>query len=326
MSNETFFQNDDLVAVPIAEFISGKVIPVDLYIRLSDEKYVLVVKAGSQTELERLRNYAQKDVEDFYVKKEEYTSYVEQNITIAGILVTKSKLSGKQKTTVLSRSTNAVFEEIGEIGFSQQSLTHARKISDSMVTLVDSKADFSTLLNSLNSVSNEMVRHSVAVSIVSSMIGRAIGWTKAATIEKLALGGILHDIGKKELPADIFEKPRAKLSFDEVVLYESHPYRGMQLLQTIPSVPEDVLAMAYEHHENNLGQGFPRRLRDLRMNPLARITALANAFCDLTLSNVNNQIPRSAAEAVKHIELVMGKPFNKEAFAALKRMVRDGEL
>ena len=318
-------KSEDLIAVAISEFLSGSKVPVDLYVRLSEEKFILIVKAGSETQLDRLKKYAKKDIQHFFVKKEQYASYVDQNLNIAGILVGTPKLNTQQKTSLLSKSTNAVFQEIESLGISNQVFSHARQVSDSMVQLVDSKPDFSDMLNSLNSMPGEMVRHSVAVSILSSMIGRELGWEKQGTIEKLALGGILHDIGKKELPQEVLSKTRAQMSFEDIVLYESHPYRGMQLLQSISTVPDDVLAITLEHHENAHGQGFPRRIKDIRMNPLARITAVANCFCDLTMKTPQVPEPRGSQEALQYIEHTMGRPFNKEALGALKKVIENGK-
>lgn len=313
---------NDFIPVPIGEFLSGSKVPVDLYVRLSEEKFVLVVKAGSETQLDRLRKYSEKDLHHFYVPKDQYAAYVDQNLNIAGILVETPKLSSSQKTSLLAKSTNAVFQEIETLGVSPQAFSHVRQVSDSMVRLVDAKPDFNSLLSSLNSLPGDLVKHSVAVSILSAMLGQEMGWEKKGTLEKLALGGLLHDIGKKELPPDILTKTRAQMSFEEVVLYESHPYRGMQLLQSIPTVPEDILAIAYEHHEIGNGQGFPRRLRDMKMHPLARVVSLANCFIDLTLASPLNAKPRSGREAVQYIDLTMGNPFNKEAMNALKAIIK----
>jgi len=316
----------DLVPIPIAEFVSGSSIPVDLYVQLSPDKFVLVAKAGSKTEISRLRNYEQKDMKHFFVKKEDYETYVNQNITIAGVLISKQQLSNKQKTTLLTRSANAVFKEFESLGLSQKTFEHAKKISNAMVQLVNSQSDFEKLIKALGEMPGDMVSHGVAVSILSTMIAKTIGWKKPDTIEKLALGGLLHDIGKKELPPELLSKPRAEMSFDEVVLYESHPFRGMQLLQSLSVISEDVIAMAYEHHENAIGQGYPRRLRDMRMNPLARVTALANCFVDLTISNPNQQKPRTALDAIQHIENTMGRPYNREIFNALKQIIEEGSM
>jgi HD-GYP domain-containing protein (c-di-GMP phosphodiesterase class II) len=141
------------------------------------------------------------------------------------------------------------------------------------------------------------------------------------TLEKLALGGLLHDVGLKELPRELLEKSRHLMSAEEVQTYETHVYRGVEILQSMPSVPEEVIAMLFEHHENAIGQGYPRKLRDFKMNPLAKVVALADAFADMTLKNPQNSNIKTPEEAINYIEVTLGQPYNKPTFAALKQVL-----
>ena len=79
--------------------------------------------------------------------------------------------------------------------------------------------------------------------------------------------------------------------------------------------------MVYEHHENAMGLGYPRKLRDIRMNPLAKVVALATQFCELTIPSACQPSPMSPVEAVTYIKEIMGQPYNKEAFSALVKLV-----
>ena len=86
-------------------------------------------------------------------------------------------------------------------------------------------------------------------------------------------------------------------------------------------VPDDVVSIVYEHHENSIGQGFPQRLRDVKMHPLAKVVALADAYATLIIANPNCPVPKNPREALMYIEHTLGIPYNREAFRALKRIV-----
>jgi HD-GYP domain-containing protein (c-di-GMP phosphodiesterase class II) len=164
------------------------------------------------------------------------------------------------------------------------------------------------------------MHRAIAVSAVSVMIGRKLGWTVHATLEKLALAALLRDVGLKELPKELVEKPRHELTQEERVTYETHPFRGAEILRSMPSSSDELIAIVYEHHETANGQGYPRRLRDVRMNPLAKVVCLADAFCELTIPNVNNPKMRSPADAISYLENTLGQPYNRAAFQALKNL------
>lgn len=310
----------DMVPIPLKEFLAGTVVPVDLFIRLSGDKFILIAKEDSKTQVEQLKTYESKQVEYLFVRRDDYNRYVDTNIAIAEIMLTRTELSSGRKADFLVRAGGAVLKEIEFLGLNHDTYEHARLVAHATSLLVESKPDIYSVLKSLSTISDDLVAHAVAVSAISVMIGRAQGWTKRATFEKLSLGALFHDVGLKELPPDVLCKPRAELSFDEIQLFETHPFRGLELLRTMPSIPDDIMSIVYEHHENAIGQGYPRKVRDLRMNPLARVVALADQFVDLTIKSTNCPNPKSADEAIKFIEFTMGQPFNKDAFAALKAL------
>lgn len=315
-----------MVPISIGEFKTGREMPVDVYIKLSDDKYVLISKAGDKLQKERLHAYKDKDIHYLYMNSEDYMKFVRRNLELVGITMNKSGLGDDIKTKVLHQAASSVLSEIEDIGFSTNTFSHAKAVTECTISIVDTTMDLTNLLHSINQSSEKMYAHSVAVSAVSVMIGCAMKWELPATREKLALGGLLHDLGTKEMSPDLLCKTRADMTQDEQSLYETHPFRGVQILQSIGIVPDDIVSIVYEHHENSAGQGYPRRLRDYKMHPLAKVVALADTFCDLILISPFNQKARTALEAVEYIEGVLGQPFSRDTFKALKGLVASKNL
>lgn len=309
---------EELVPISKAEFIIGTILPADVFVKISETKFILIARQGTKFEASSLHVNEKEEVDKFYVRKEEYKNCVGQHLVVAGIVLNRSDLTDTKKAEFISRASDTVFREIEMIGFSHEAMEHAKTVADNIRTLVEAKSDVYAVLDIMSGISNDLIRHSMAVAGISIIVARAHGWTMPATIEKIALGALLHDVGLKELPKELIEKPRHELTTDERQHYETHTYRGLEILRSMPSIPEDVLAIAYEHHENSIGQGYPRRLRDYRLNPLSRVVALADEFADLTLQNVNNPNPKTADEAIAYIENTLGQPFNKAIFNALK--------
>lgn len=315
-----------MIPIPITEFISGVSVPVDLYVRLGDRKFILIAKSGTKTQKSQLSTYHDKQVDYLWVRKEQYYKIARQNIAIAGIAVTSDKLDVRHKTHVITAATRSVFKQLDHMGISIESYNQAKQISEATLSLVESHSDLAAIMKGLAECSDELLRHSMAVSILSLIIAQTLKWENKVTLEKLAIGALLHDVGKKTLPKELLTKPISQMTTTEIQLYETHSYRGMQLLLSLGIVPDDVVSIVYEHHENSIGQGFPRRIRDVVMHPLAKIVALANQFINLTLENVNCPVPKNPREALLYIELTMGQPFNKEAFKALQAIVSRAEL
>lgn len=314
---------DEMVAVPVERFFSGLKTEVDVYIQLSDAKYVLITKAGEAFDLAQLQRYQVKNITHLHIRTDDYSSFLNKQVSIAGIAVNNSEFAIEKKSNIVSKVAESVYQAIYQLNLNEKDLQSASEISNQVIALVESNTPLANLMESLQQSSEESLQHSVAVCFVAPMIAKKMEWTRKETLEKLSLGALLHDIGKKELSPELLAKPRSEWTFDEVREYETHPYRGMLILSSLKNVPEDVIAIAYQHHENSMGQGFPRRLWDMRIHPLARVVAVANVFCNLTLKTSLNLIPMSAAKAIEYIDQTMGQPFNKEVFKALEKLVDD---
>ncbi len=311
----------EFLPIPISEFVNGVTIPVDLYMRLSDEKFVMVGKAGAHSNVDQFKNYQNKEVSYLWVKKKEYYKITHQSITIAGIAITKKDLDGSKKATLITHSARAMFRQIEGVGLDLETYNNSKLICDAVLGMVETHRSLTDLLGSLKSYNDQLMSHSVAVSALAVMIGQGLGYEKKATLEKLSLGGLLHDVGMKALPPELLKKPIATMVPEEIQLYETHSFKGMQMLQSLGIVPDDIVSIVYEHHENSIGQGFPQRLRDVKMHPLAKVVALADAYANLIIANVNCPVPKNPREALMYIEHTLGIPYNREAFRALKKII-----
>ncbi len=314
----------DFIPIPITEFVNGVTIPVDVYIRLNDDHFVLVGKAGAVSSVDQFKNYQNKEVSYLWVPRKEYYKITHQSITIAGIALSKKDLDDSAKATLVTHSARAMFRQIEGSGIDLETFNNSKQICEAVLGLVETHKSLTSLLSSLKNYSDQLMSHSIAVSMLSVLIGQALGYEKKATLEKLALGGLLHDIGMKAIPPELVKKPIAQMTPEEVQIYETHSFKGMQMLQSLGIVPDDIVSIVYEHHENSIGQGFPQRLRDVKMHPLAKVVALADAYATLIIPNVNCPEPKNPREALMYIEHTLGIPYNREAFRALKKII-EGE-
>ncbi len=324
-NNNMAIDPNDLVGIPIKDFITGKNMPVDVHLKLSETKFILVAKAGAPVDLEQLKRYENKSIEELHVHKDDYSKFIDQGLRIAGILLSHKDLDEHKKAQVLTKAAANVFQAFDRMNFSPEIYNQAKTVTENCVKLVEMKPDLLHLLKSITELNQNNSAHAIATSTLSVMIAKKLDWVAPATIEKLALGGMLIDVGQKEVPPEIVKKRRIDMTHEERQAFESHPYRGAMLLQSLNIVPDDVIAIVYEHHENAIGQGFPRRLKDLTMHPLSKVVCLAGSFCDLTFDINGNDKIRTASEAVHYIQKTLGQPFNKQAFAALKEIVEDSE-
>ena len=82
-----------------------------------------------------------------------------------------------------------------------------------------------------------------------------------ATVESIRLGGLLHDIGKIGLSADLLNNPHGRLSDDMLAEVRLHPMMGVAVLRDF-DIPQSVIDFVLYHHEKIDGSGYPFGLKN----------------------------------------------------------------
>jgi PAS domain S-box-containing protein len=93
-------------------------------------------------------------------------------------------------------------------------------------------------------------------------------------VDGIRMAGIIHDIGKLSIPAEILSKP-TKLSEIEFSLIKVHSQSGYEMLKDVES-PWPLAEIVYQHHERMNGSGYPRNLKEDEILMESRILAVAD--------------------------------------------------
>ena len=121
--------------------------------------------------------------------------------------------------------------------------------------------------------------HNIRVARLCVHIGREMSMS-AQELRVLARAGLLHDIGKLGIPAEVLEK-HSPLDESEWLLMRMHPEMGLTLLDRAGQSSREVLAVLY-HHERLDGSGYPYGLKAEAIPIEARIVAVADTYDALT--------------------------------------------
>jgi PAS domain S-box-containing protein len=93
-------------------------------------------------------------------------------------------------------------------------------------------------------------------------------------IDGIRMAGVIHDIGKLSIPAEILSKPK-KLTEIEFSLIKEHARTGYEMLKDVES-PWPLAEIVHQHHERMDGSGYPRNLKGDEILMEARIMAIAD--------------------------------------------------
>lgn len=115
--------------------------------------------------------------------------------------------------------------------------------------------------------------HQHRVAELAVAIGQELGLAPTQ-LDTIRLAGIVHDVGKIQVPAEILSKP-GKLSAAEYELLKTHPEAGYQILKNV-AFPWPIADIVRQHHERMDGTGYPNGLRGEQILIESRILAVAD--------------------------------------------------
>ncbi len=149
--------------------------------------------------------------------------------------------------------------------------------------------------------------HSERVRAYSHLLGRELGLTDAE-LDKLRWAGLLHDVGKVTVPAEILNKP-GPLTEAEYDVVKTHPLEGARLVAPLSDWLGESLRAVAEHHERFDGRGYPNGLAGTDISMAARIVSVADTY-DVITSARSYKAPMPATQARAELAACSGSQFD----------------
>lgn len=171
------------------------------------------------------------------------------------------------------------------------------------------QGDISVNLVSLRTISDYTYKHSVNVAVLSVLTGMGLGFKKPM-LRELAAAGLLHDIGKINIPPETMEKA-GPLTEEEYELIKKHSEFGYEKIKNNISISSKTKMGVYMHHENYNGTGYPMGLSGDQIYLFAKIIHIADVYDAITSERVYKKA-QSPGEAVEFLMKNSGTMFQPE--------------
>lgn len=139
------------------------------------------------------------------------------------------------------------------------------------------------MLHNMRQYDDFTYMHSMNVALICNIFGKWLGMSDE-DIKTLTLCGLLHDIGKLMIPENIIRKPD-RLSPAEYNIIKTHTLQGYNILMEY-NISDAIKESALMHHERCDGSGYPLGIGENRINPYAKIVAIADVYDAMTAARV----------------------------------------
>jgi len=160
--------------------------------------------------------------------------------------------------------------------------------------------------------------HTRRVALRAVQVGEELGLAPERQRE-LALGGLLHDIGKLSVPDGILKKPEA-LTDVEFAEVKNHVESGEALLRELGGFSDMVHRLVRSHHERLDGSGYPDAVHADALSLDVRILAV----CDVYDALISTRVYREAwshERAMTFLREGSGMAFDSSCVEALERVL-----
>ncbi|MDQ7096031.1 HD-GYP domain-containing protein [Desulfosporosinus sp. PR] len=217
-----------------------------------------------------------------YIEDERFNDVVVEDVI--------SEEHRREAMEILEKSTRAVRLGKDLNGF------ELKRVINNIVQEILFKKDILVNMMDMRSLDNQMFAHSVNVCVLATVLGKAM-FLEQEKLESLAIGALLHDIGKVQLDPKLINEVD-NLTPEEVELLKTHTTLGFDDLRKRKDLNLVIAHIAFQHHEHMNGTGYPRRLKEGEIHPLAQIVGIVDLYDKFTSdhSGVKRVMPHEACE------------------------------
>lgn len=271
--------------VKIEYFFKSDILTCDVYIQISEEKYLKILNRHEKYEANEIQKYVDKGITHLFIKDTDYKLFV--NGMIRNIQAQKNnKMPIKQGTTntIPLACIETVHELVGKIGLTSQALILTNESINQTLNLIK-KSPLSKLLKATLGSGTYISELSLLTNYISCAICRESEWAAPDNYLRLSLASFFQNISLdndehariEKITSPYFEQLSSKVKKSII----DHPNKSCELIESIAGLPLGVDKIIKNHHEKYDGSGFPRGIDHTKHEALTAIFIVS-----LELSNI----------------------------------------
>lgn len=294
----------DYKPIKVVDLQPGAVLDFGMRVYLPRNNKLLPFSAqGEPVSIEKFAKLTENNLNTLFVHKDDVEKFYKHTAETFKKLMKPNAMSETEKQEKLEKAVRELLSDMFIEDMRENTFTKSQALLKEVKEIIHLliKDENSDLLSKVTQITNQEENFYLHLSNVSTYAGVfaiILGFEKP---EELALAGLLHDIGKINLPVEIADMDMKDMGSEALAAYKNHPKYSLDVIRSKKMVVPDKVAKAIaQHHEHMNGTGYPAGLEGPRISPEGRVLAIANTFDHLT-SLKSDQKNLSPAEALKQM-------------------------
>lgn len=230
----------------------------------------------------------------------EIEDIIKPEIRQKAVKTIKSSFDGILKQTQFTTVNPQLAKSKQVINEKYQFIDNIAKAAYDIVEEIVAQKNVLINLVDIKSMDNYTYEHSLNVTVLSLITGMELKFDKNKLVD-LAVGAMLHDMGKVFMPKDILLK-NGKLTDQEFSVVKDHPFNGYEYIKDNAGVSILSRNIVLQHHEKVDGTGYPDGAKGDKLHDCVKIVAIADVYDALT----SDRPYRRAMSPNEAMEYIMG--------------------
>ncbi len=285
--------------------------PVDVFVQPDrNSSPTLYCRAGLPMENHQLLGLSEAGIKDVYVRTGDFQDFGSHLLESIESLLETETVSPADRFAALQLAVAVEVEHTVRLIDCTKFVSLSGKVGRDIASFIAANNVVPKDLYRIARHDFNTFTHVTNVASYSVVLAEQMGITNEAELEQIATAAMLHDVGKRFIPASILNKP-TRLTPDERDIIESHPTRGYEDLCDRPELNVGQLMIVYQHHERVDGNGYPVGVPASDIHPWAKMVAVVDVFDAMTGKRPYRK-SANAGEALQFISRNTGSHFDPE--------------
>jgi HD-GYP domain-containing protein (c-di-GMP phosphodiesterase class II) len=263
-----------LLPVAVSTIRVGEAFDFDLYLRDAASRPVLYRGQNFQIQQTDLAALERRGIQTLFILHSSldlYERYLREQV------LTDPKLNPAARFCAVKEANRSVFLAALKSSQVEPLMAVAFELAMELTNAICNEECTLNSLLSLLSHDYYTYTHVTNVGVYCLSLAKMLGISERPELISIAKGALLHDVGKRHIPAEILNK-NGKLTEEEFRVVKLHPLTGFRELCRQPELTWAQLMMVYQHHEKLDGKGYPVGIGGDEIHFLGRLCAVADVY------------------------------------------------
>ncbi|MBY0554039.1 response regulator [bacterium] len=303
--------NEDFFSVPIEEFMLSKTSDYNIFLKV-DQNFIRVTKSGQDFTSERLSNFAKKGATHVYLNSEDFAKYTDLHFAISKTVI-KRPIEEVKKIRIMNQLMSAISQNSVAKEIDKKFLNNSLVAFECYTSVSLKHSQINSIIEYIQNDNPSLADKSALKAIISHSIITLWKWRSPKAQSRVILSALLADIGLKD-HKELLNKTKFEYSPDERKAYEQHPVRSFEILRQIEGIPDEILHVALQHHEDSAGFGFPQKLPRSKVHSYSKIIHTVGEFIETVYENEHKSDIKLILD---HMYTVLGKSISEQVLKSL---------